>query len=105
MAIRAEAEQQMGLLCDSAVPILCSNRNAHDGNYVCTKCNRMPVEALFVIVKHWKLPECPSIMKKINKACPCQTTEYDAAMVMISNDLQLHVVASHKYSIEPNTKE
>lgn len=51
----------------------------------------MPVEALFVIVKHWKLPECLSIMKKINKSCQCQTTEYDAAMVMISNDLELHV--------------
>lgn len=51
----------------------------------------MSVEALFVIVKHWELPECPSIMKKINKSCQCQTTEYYTAMVMISNDLQLHV--------------
>lgn len=75
----------MGLLCDPAIPLLCSNRNA----YVCAKCPRIFLKALFVIAKHWKLPKYTSVVVGINKSC-YYTMEHYRATVVIYDDLQLH---------------
>ena len=63
---------------DPAIPLLgIHTKKARIGKDTCTP---MFITALFIIVRTWKQPRCPSAHKWIRKLCYIYTMEYYSAI-------------------------
>ena len=76
---------------DSAIPLL-GIYPREMKTFVYTKtCTQMFIASLFMIVKRWKQPRCPSMDKWRNKMWYIHTMEYYSAIKR--KEVQIHAIA------------
>ena len=76
---------------DSAIPLL-DIYPREMKTFVYTKtCTQMFIASLFMIVKRWKQPRCPSMDKWRNKMWYIHTMEYYSAIKR--KEVQIHAIA------------